>query len=572
MARDRRIPRIIEEFVQGSEIKDILSFLAFRDWFESEEWKAADWIVVARSWRNDATRLFTFSALADASESNLDKILSLPRWEVRQGFGKPDFWTGGAGDEIHYDPGERAEIAGIEFRPFVILRSFHGYVPWTFELVQNFLLYHEAFFVRERNEYQRIDDDGEIHTIVEIVRSDDNLLIRVDTHHLRDYLAANRCYLVRYHDHTRRSIDSIEAHITDEFQNYILREADFCYDLWLRTDIVTNEFKSHSRLLGKDIIHPYAEPDRRHTWFATGDRGRKFVQFIIGRNEDGSLIESTCDEDELSNYFVDRGTPHSLTPVFFRREVLAKYYQEPTKYRVNGSYVGCLDLWGVSIDVTAENLVQAWLGDLGRLPYKEQLHWREFNVPPRGTITSHRWRRDFLAQWAEPETDPVYYFHRSFEQLLDGSTLRFGTPLFLRLKEADQHAYHAIRIPLTDEWKEFDEIIQALAKVLCDSLDVNLLTEITGLKIDGENIKGSIDLLEVFLQAGIADSSTIARVVRPFRAIQALRSTGAAHRKGKKFDQVLLRYGIAYMSKESAISKLITDATWSLEAIRALLV
>ena len=567
MSQDNRIPNIIRDFAGQPAIRNVLSFLAFEDWLAKEETKSSDWVVVARSWREKTTDLFTFSALASTAKGNLDRLLSKSDWDVRLKFGKPFFYSYGGEKVAHYDPGLDTEIDGIKFRPFVIHREFHGFVPNTFELVQNFILYHEAFLVTEKSEYQRIDDEGDIHPIVRIKQEDNNRLVLIDAHHLKDYLSANQCYLVRYHEHCRWAVEDISAHIKGQFASYTLGDKVSRFELWLRTVIPWNGYKSASRLLGKDLVFPYSEPDKRHTWFATGEREEKFATFIIGRDKQGKDVESTCNEDELSNYSTDRGTPHFLTPVFFKREVLYKYYQEPSRYRVGDSGVGCLDLWHLPIDITKEELVQVWLGDLGRIPYKEQLHWRQFNVAPKGTITRHRWLRDFMAEFADPADDPIYYFRVAFEETQREAEARYGDDLFKGLDDKDRHAYETLHLPLTEEWKEFDEQVQALAKVTVDSLNVNLLSRESGQKIDGNLIKGSIDLLGAYL-SGIGLTEDIKeQIIQPLHAVQTIRSTGAAHRKGPNFDKALQRFQLDNLSNLAKVKKLVVDLTCALSLI-----
>jgi hypothetical protein len=565
--KDNRVPSVIRQFAGKSEARNVLSCLSFQDWFEAKENEAKDWTVVARSWKDETTDLFTFSALAATTNGNLEKLLSRPDWDVRLEFGKPYFYSHGGEEILHYDPGLTTEVNGIEFKPLVIHRYLHGFVPTTFELVQNFILYHEAFFFADENEYRRVDDYGDIHTIARIIREEENRLIAIDTHHLRDYLAANKCYLVRYHDHRRSAVEDIGEYIKGRFASYDLTSEYSRFDLWLRTDIPRDKYKSSSRLLGKDIVQPYLEPDKSHFWLAKEDENKKSVHFIIDRDDQGKDIESTCNQDELSNYFTDRGTPHFLTPTFFKREVLFKYYQEPSRYTVSDSGVACLDLWHVPIDITNEDLVQVWLGDLGHLPYKEQLHWRQFNVHPKGSITRHRWLRDFMAEFADPTDDPVYYFRVAFEEIQKESKQNYGAELFHGLDKKDKHAYETLHLPLTEEWKEFDEQVQAMAKVTVDSLNVELLSRETGQKIDRSLIKGSIDLLGIYLDQLTVSTDTKQQILNAFHAVQTIRSTGAAHRKGANFTKALKRFQIDNLSNRKRIRSLITNLTKALSSI-----
>jgi len=569
MGKDNRIPGVIKDFAGKPETKNTLSFLSFQDWLAKEETQAKDWVIVARFWKDNGNDFFTFSALAILGIGTVEELLAAPNWDVRLSFGRPFFFTRGGDKTVHYDPGDKEIVGKIEFRPFVIHREFHGYVASTFEVVQNFVLYHEAFFVPDQNEYQRIDEAGDMHPIVKIAKQGDFQTISVDAHHLKDYLAANGALLVRYHDHRRWAEEDIGKEIEGRFKEYNLSSELSSFDLWLRTDIPFKEFKSSSRLLGKDIVFPYKAPDKRHTSFAADDEDEQFCHFIIGRDDNGKDIEATCDEDSLSNYFTDKGTPHFLTPVFFRREVLGKYYQEPSRYRVSDSGVGCLDLWHIPIDMTQEALVQVWLGDLGRIPYKEQLHWRQFNVQPRGTITRHRWMRDFMAQFADLIDDPIYYLRTSLEELQREAKSRFGDVLILDLEEKDRHAYETLHLPLTEEWKELDEHIQALAKVCIDSLNVSFLSKQTDKRIDGKTIKGSLDLLMVFLSQFMPNEADRESALLSFRVIQTLRSTGAAHRKGGEFDKALRRYDLVNIPNRAKARKIVKDLTNAMSGIAA---
>lgn len=554
------------------DVPEALSFLAFDDWLASNEHHAKDWIVVARSWRDGPTDLFTFSVLLEAGPKPRDLVLDNPRWDLTIDFGKPSFRERGDDGEVFFDDGTETEINGSRFSPFVIHRTFHGASPASFELVQGFILYHEAFFCPQLSAYQRVDETGDLHTVVRRATAGDNFLLEVDAHHLRDYLAAVGCYLVRYHDHRRSTPVGIDEYLEGRFESRTLAGDDHCYELWLRTDLRPRTEASDSRLVGKDIVEPYDVPDRRHMWW-TRDDERNYCDFVVDRAQDGSLLEATCNEEKLSNYFVDKGTHHFLTPVYFSLNVLAKYYQEPSKYYVDDSLLRCLDLWDLPIDITAEDLVQVWLGDLGRIPYGEQVYWRQFNVAPRGQITEHRFRRDFLAEWADPdiEADPVLHLHRALETVNSVSTQFYGERLFLPLSEDDKHAHHTLRIPLSQESRELDEQILSLAKITTESLNVPLLSRQSGLKIDKEEIKGSIDLLTEYLSGVGADEQQIDAVVRPLRAIQALRSRGAAHRKGHAFAAALRSLGLAGLSNRDKMRRILVDTAHSLTLLASLI-
>lgn len=127
----------------------------------------------------------------------------------------------------------------------------------------------------------------------------------------------------------------------------------------------------------------------------------------------------TCNPNELADYFGNNpGAPHYLIPVFFRRDVLTKYYSKPELYSVKDGYLRCGGLWGLRIDNNHEKYVVVYLGDLGRdLPPGERAYWKSFNVTPDGTISDVNWKRHFLGQFTDPEkADLVFKLQFNFFQ------------------------------------------------------------------------------------------------------------------------------------------------------------
>ncbi len=379
--------------------------MSFEDWTAIKEHESRDWIIVARHHEIGNSDFRTFSVLASTGNGNLDKILSTEDWDIiRLGtpmnFGRPYFELSDEG-ALNYNSGQSATIEGVEFQPFTLYHTHHGYIPHRFELVQNFLLFTDAFYDNGAQKYVRINDVGELEPVAKYESDDENILILVDAHLLRDYLAANRSYLVRYHDHRRWTTDDITNQIQGEFKKIPIVNTNSIFELLLRTDLHWDDKKSSSRLLGKDIVHPYPELDKRHKYRITGQIDKRYAKFIIDRNDEGEEIEASCNEETLSNFFTDRGEAHFFTSVFFTQNLLTKYRTESSRYQVGKSGVSCLDLWSIEIDITEEGLVHVWLGDLGRIPYKEQMYWRQFNVAPRGEPTLSRLKRDFANEIIE---------------------------------------------------------------------------------------------------------------------------------------------------------------------------
>lgn len=566
-----RIPKRIRDLVRKQHSNESLSFLAFQDWLMDKENEKQDWIIVARFQETEetgtCTNYRTFSVLASpVNEENLERILSSHTWEInRMGsiskFGKPLFL-----DNETYHPGWQTLLEKIEFQPIVFERSFHGYRPKTFELFQTFLLYHDAFFETEEKEYQRIDQNGDIQTIARIRLDDEkDMMIEVETHHLKEYLAANKAYLIRYHDHRRRAREEITEHIKDGALKIPIRDDTCTFELVLYEAKLVKNYKSASRLLGKDVVFPYPEPDRRHISLIVGDDRKEYERFIVGRGKQGEFIEATCNKDEL-------GTPRYLSLVFFSRQVLDKYYEERSRYQVSDAYVGCLDIWGIEISINDENMVVAYLGDLGLIPYKEQKHWKLYNKPPRGGLPEDRIKRDFFNIVTETEDNIIYVLRRDFDLIQSSALEKLGGHLFKELDERDMYLIDTLHLPTKQEWKEFDSQVQALSKFTSDALNVTLLKKVTGLSIDRDGpIKGSIDLLEKFLEQKETPHDVKERIIVGFRVVQRLRSAGTAHRKDDEFDRLLMKYNLSNLSHYDKVKEIIKGVIQSLKLLLSVL-
>lgn len=286
-----------------------------------------------------------------------------------------------------------------------------------------------------------------------------------------------------------------------------------------------------SRLLGKRFLLP---PRRSQCAVWPFEETKQYERFIIAIDDLGRPIENTSNPNKLANYFgANAGKPQYVTPVFFRREVLGKYYQQPQRYGIQDGYVRCEGFWGMGIDNDAGDYVVAFLGDLGRdLPHGEQLYWKSFNVPPAGPMSETAIRRSFLGQWADASSADLQ-FKKRYGRASQAWEAVFKWPLFKPMHEDDAHVLKQLRKPLTDDQAEFDEQILHLAKLLVDSLNEEALAAAVG---PGDKDEKGITKLDRFLEQHHAAERLA--ILAPLRTIQAIRSSGGAHRKGTKFDRV----------------------------------
>lgn len=536
------------------------NFLSFADWVHRQPVDPAGWIMVGQRNKGDAGDFFTMSALMEPK--NDVSILDCQEWDVEKPFGEPSFWAAGGDSAPHYDSGDIETQGDVRFYPFAIFRNQNGLVNARFELRQEFLLYHDTYVDLATREYRRLSKDGTEVAVARYVEDNENVMLLCEEHELRDFLAAKECGLIRYHDHRRFSLHPATKIVECGEAVSIRRNNDTVYSVAIRDErLPLSDYRSFSRLLGKDIIRPYDSPASYHTdWFKCDDT-KKYGSFIIGRGENGHEIESTCDTQAP-------GSAPFLTNVLFERKLLQKYAQEPRRFKLSSTYLSCLYMWGVPIDTNPAGFIHAYLGDLARLPYSEQLHWRAHNVVGAGGMSPERFQRDFMVEGVDPQGDVAFDFKRAYSRFQEASIAHWERPLFQPLKGADEQILDGVRVPFTAEQHELDEQTRWLATLLTDSLDATALEALTRERVqDGRRIALFAELLT---QVGMTESDRDCFVCA-LRAVQTLRSTGAAHRKGSNYTKALQTFGFDGQNGQQIVSALLRDLASGFEgATRAI--
>lgn len=291
----------------------------------------------------------------------------------------------------------------------------------------------------------------------------------------------------------------------------------------------------------------------------------RYAEFIIGTSPSGGLITYTCDPDKLANMFgANPGAPQFLTPVFFRTAVLDKYRDEPSRYDVGSGCLRCKRngnaLWCIPIDNHGHDCVCVWLGDLGHLPYAQQLHFASQNIL-EGEITDTFYKSQIDAEFCDSD-HPVEVFKGLYYQLRTVGWEALGWHIFLPLAEGDSHYMSSLKLLTHDEQKEFDEQVLALTKILIDSLNEK---ELRRFLPDTCEDRGITLLEKVFAQQNICGGEPH---VKFLRNLQDLRSTSVAHRKGKKYAKACKLVGLDIKSLSEVMESLFSCAA---ELVRFLL-
>lgn len=464
---------------------------------------------------------------------HVERSLSDSTWDLNLGSGLPGTV------KYHRDGKEHVEylrFGNNDVEPLVIYREFHGMRGDYREISEEFRHFHRLYYERKNDEYIKIDDSENEH-VVAIVETQ---RVQIRLQEIKQFLAIKDMHLALMFDCRQYSsllLDDLglKEGGTDH------RDALLAYSLTYGDFGGLTGLRAFSRLLGKRLTPPFPK-EKSGFWGFARDEPKKRMDFIIGIDDDGTEITHTSDPVYLSNYFgANPGAPHYLTPVHFRKQVLDKYYQQPSKFSVEDGYLRCGGLWGMMMDNHHEDRVVAWLGDLGRdLPYEEQLHWRSHNITPVGGVSQTYFNRQLLAQATDSDR-PEHIFRSRYNEFLETCQRKLGWMLLLPLSQDDLHYFEGVRVPAGDEQKDFDDLVLALAKILVDSLNENEMNKLISIS-DRVKVKGSIARLEkVLMTRGIQGYG---EHIKFLRNLQSLRSSGMAHRKGSNYQKVAREFGV----------------------------
>ncbi len=493
--------------------------LEFNDFIEKlKNWGKTEWVTVYSNNNNDTESCTTYSALI--SKNHINKSLQDPSWDLSIGDGLPYF-------SFHFKNGEEIgtykKYSDGNIEPLVINRHFEGMKSEYWEILEEFRHYFNLYEDKRNNKYILIDDNGDDEDVVLISDKEIKIKLRL----IKEFLAIKNMQLAIFFDLYRFSEKTVEDQGLKETQ-YHKKGDDFIFSRGIcnQSFYSKDKMKSSGFLMGKKLISGL----KTFTPDLFGKKDKTYADFIIGIDEDGQEITHTSEEKYLANSFgKNPGAPYFLTPSFFRKEVLTKYYSQPEKYSVEDGYLRCGGKWGLRMDNNHTNYVIAFLGDLGYLSYKEQLHWKSFNIATDSKISYTAWERGFEAKFTDPEKSDLY-FKQKFIAFQKRWEEKYGWKLFKPLAKKDEHCFRSLHTPLTNEQKEFDEQVLSLTKIVIDSLNEKELTK----NLPKEKHLKGIQKLERFL---ISQEFQSDPMISFLKNLQDLRSTGSAHRKGESYER-----------------------------------
>jgi hypothetical protein len=485
-----------------------------------------EWVPVFEEHEQPDVEMFRFACLL--TEEAAADALKDPGWELDTGGGAPGFTVHFSGGE---EQAEYQTVGAGGVVPVVFYRTFTVGFPDVVELAEDFRLFWDLYYERREDGSRWLAADDAGDTVIVAERSPARLRIRKSF--LRRYQAARQLHLSIQFNIIRKGGEELRA--TAE-ANAVEAEEGMTRIAYGGARAIADDGKYFTRCLGKHLIPP---PPVEQCGVWPFEPARSYTSFLVGTDDDGNAIEYTCDPAALSDYFgANPGAPHFLMPVFFTRAVLDKYYADPDRYRVTDGYLSADAMWGLPIDNDLDEHLAVFLGDLGRLPDREQAYWKSFNVAPESGLSGTAILRSFLGQFADADRIE-YRFSRAYTTVNEAWTRRFGWPLFKDLHPGDAHLAHSLHVPTNPGFAAFDAQLIGLAKLVVDCLNGEELGKNTTAKTAGD--KGIAKLERFVDEQGLGASGN--SLCATLRQVQGARSRSSAHRKGSDFNEALLLDG-----------------------------
>lgn len=449
-----------------------------------------------------------------------------------------------------FDDGKR--VAG--YRPYpsdgvyhiVITQEEKCYHAEKIRLSEEFVLLYDLRLVERIDgsaEYYQVDENGDDILVAKVVSG----CLKALASYVCEYISIKSMNLVIQFSATLYSAKSILELARQKHEYTIYRSKDIVFSYTLSEETFTED-KSFAWIQGKVFIQP--DQSKIHRLFDLTDK--RFESFIAGKNKDGNPITSTCEEISLSPNPTHNDTPWQLSLVFFKRGVLDRYYADTRKFSVQDGFLSGPS-WTVHLDSDrGDRYVVIALKDLGKMPYKEQVHWKQYNVvcPDGVGLSDTTWNRWFAGIPSNTKNACDLLFKSLYEEANIKWESKHRYPLFLALAPNDQHFFdelHSMNELNNDS--TFDNLILAFTKVVIDSLNEKQLEN----EIDETNA----NVLALFAKCNVKDNkkTSLSGGIRRLQAvllsegidcddlinllgkIQALRSTSAAHRKSTNPDK-----------------------------------
>lgn len=407
-------------------------------------------------------------------------------------------------------------------------RTFEG---WSgegrdyFEIAQEFAHLEEIHWRPEHSSYCRYDRHGDLDEVVCITGTGSAglTLVTIKREALESYLAASRQRLLQLFDFTLFESGNFSGWQDGEEQ--IIQESG---TLFYRQRIESHAAYTRGvQILELSRTEEEIFEAKQNAWFGGGDE--RYAEFIVHDWRNNRVVRVSAAPSHTTNYFdaKDNDLPFELSPAFFKPEVLSKYKTDSDKYTVGERDIHCRAAWFLrGYDVNEAGQVHAYIGDLAKIPYEEQLHWQSYNEDPKSSISRRAIETDFKGQF----TDIVSPLSKILEKVR-----RWNEASNNWWRVRDQRTIDGVSIPYTSSRDEWADSFMNLTKLVNEGFVVQPIREqLRQRNIEFTNKEGSLALLEKLL--GDINSDTVR--LEGLRTAQLIRTKVRGHSSGAEAEEL----------------------------------
>jgi hypothetical protein len=489
------------------------------------------------------SRFFLYAAFVPRRKLGKRYVTDLLEWNlsVSAGWGYGYGWNQTTGE---LEPFVGAPLDGTGTRslegaePVVFVRDiFESSDSQYLELNQRFAHISNVHLVAQKQAYCQVDTNGDLKSVVTLRKEPGNTLCTVTRDLLDFYMYLTDSVLVRVFEVNRFRDRPVRP---EPATMRLVHDTD--HDVHARLVLIDEHGPNLSSYLrGFQVIRnmrPVEEMQRR----LRGEpvEGRQYATFLAFDFKHDEVRECSCDPEQLGNYFVESDLPFETSPAFFRPDVLNKYKLDPDKYTFGYRSITCRASWSLKYDINEAGQVHAYLIDLARLPYQEQLHWKAANVPPEGSISERAFRNDFKGEWFSAD-DPLEDLKRHLIEFPKAEQQGREVAIWAASEDAKARGFPRLTYVVTESTKEWEDQILELNKVLVEGFKkpaLKLAAKALGADDDTTAQFGTLRLLRFCLEKRGVEPEVINDSVGPLQELNDLRSAGGvAHTGTRKVDQ-----------------------------------
>ncbi len=390
----------------------------------------------------------------------------------------------------------------------------------------------ELHHLEERNAWCRLDKHGDIEDIVKIFkisdlpRNESGTVITVKKEALDEFSAIGNLCFLRMFDITRYKSGNFHGwgHTTTPVD---LSDGEHIFGHLT----VEPGIGSYSR--GVQISRANVSKSQiiEHSWGgSTKEKDKQYASYIAQDWKNKVTKEISCNPDCLANYFTESDLPFEITPAFFKPEVMLKYKSDRAKYYLEDRSVGCRGSWHLeTFDINAAGQVHTYLIYLSRLPYEEQLHWKQFNEEPKAPISERAYTTDFEGNFYDGY-DPLLSLKYKLEEL------NRRNPGWWTLRNDD--LIKKTHYPFTASKDEWAEELLNLDQLLIEGFEEKWLRKKV-IELGGKPDKRlrALKLAEEYLVLMGFEREHAHQIMTPFHLVHNLRSLVKGHVSGSDADK-----------------------------------